>query len=133
MANTQTRTTRRKPAQTRKASTRKQAAVKRQASRKPSQTRKAPAKKPATAKKRVSKARVNRGGGAALPDFGNDWKVTVIRGKASEISRGDCFRTGQTVAQNLAAQKDAGFRGRRKYLRNQRAIGRVKLTAPKGR
>lgn len=82
-------------------------------------TRKAPAKK--------APVRVNRGGGRALGDFTNDQRLAVVRGKRPEISRAECFRSGMTVSQCLTAQKTAGYRGRRKYIRTQIAAGRVTL------
>ncbi len=67
-----------------------------------------------------------RGGGKALSDFGNSAKLRVLNAK--EIpSRRACFKTGQTVSANLAAQKTAGFRGRRKFIRAQIAQGRISL------
>lgn len=92
---------------------------------------KAPAKPRKPRKAVVS--RVNRGGGAALKDFGNDWVIRVLPGKKSEMNaeRADCFRTGRTVAQCLTAMKNAGLRGRRKYIRLQKASGRIELNPPK--
>ena len=74
------------------------------------------------------KARKNgAGGGKALSDFGNDSKLRVL--KAKEIpARNACFKTGQTVSANLAAQKAKGFRGRRKFIRAQIAQGRISLS-----
>ena len=75
--------------------------------------------------RKASKARA--GGGKALPDFGNDSKLRVL--KAKEIpSRANCFKTGQKVSACLAAQKAKGFRGRRKFIRAQIAQGRVSLS-----
>ena len=67
------------------------------------------------------------GGGKALSDFGNAAKLRVL--KAKEIpARAGCFKTGQTVSANLAAQKAKGFRGRRKFIRAQIAQGRISLS-----
>jgi len=71
-------------------------------------------------------AKARKGGGKALSDFANDMKLRVLKKK--EIpSRADCFKTGQTVSANLSAQKEAGFRGRRKFIRAQIAADRVSL------
>lgn len=82
-------------------------------------------KKAATRKPRAAKVAVRRGGGAALSDFLNSDKLRVLKGR--EISRKGIFRNGQTVEQNLALQKKAGLRGRRKYIRTQIAAGRVAI------
>ena len=75
---------------------------------------------------KATKANGN-GGGKALSDFGNAAKLRVL--KAKEIpARASCFKTGQTVSANLAAQKAKGFRGRRKFIRAQIAQGRVSLS-----
>ncbi len=103
-------------------STAKKPTVKKPKAKKPK------AKKP-TAKKTKAKARkhkARRGGGKALGDFANTAKVKVLKGK--DIARKACFRTGQTVGQNLAAQKKAKYRGRRKYIRKQIALGRISLS-----
>ena len=90
------------------------------------------AAKPSKASKANGKARKARkgngaGGGKALKDFGNSAKLRVLKPK--EIpARGVCFRTGQTVSANLAAQKAKGFRGRRKFIRAQIAQGRISLS-----
>lgn len=88
-------------------------------------------RKTAKATGKVRKAKANgkakRGGGKALPDFANTAKLRVL--KAKEIpQRRNCFRTGQTVAQNLALQKKAGFKGRRKFIRKQIAQKRIALS-----
>ncbi len=79
--------------------------------------------------RKASKAngKVRKGGGKALPDFGNGAKLRVL--KAKEIpARNACFKTGQTVSACLAAQKNAGFRGRRKFIRAQVSQGRISLS-----
>lgn len=141
MATSQTtRSTRRKPSQTTAKAKRQTAAVKRNtraaskadktpSTRKPAQTARKPRKastanrKPATKRK----ASTAKGGGRALSDFGNDWKIRVVK-KAEIPSRADCFKTGQTVSRNLEAQKAAGFFGRRKFLRTQIGAGRVTVS-----
>jgi hypothetical protein len=83
----------------------------------------------AKARKANGKARKTNGagGGKALSDFGNAAKLRVLKPK--EIpARAGCFRTGQTVSANLAAQKAKGFRGRRKFIRAQVAQGRISLS-----
>jgi hypothetical protein len=87
-----------------------------------------PKAKVAKAKRTVKakKARKgNRGGGKALSDFRNTDILKILKGK--EIARGECFRNGQTVAQCIQAQGKAGYRGRRKYVRKQIALGRISL------
>lgn len=70
--------------------------------------------------------KAHKGGGRALSDFGNDAKMRVL--KLKDIpARAKCFKTGATVSACLAAQKNAGFRGRRKFIRTQIAAGRVTL------
>ena len=78
--------------------------------------------------RKASKAtKARKGGGKALSDFGNSAKLRVLNAK--EIpSRRACFKTGQTVAANLTAQKKAGFRGRRKFIRAQIAQNRVSVS-----
>ncbi len=81
------------------------------------------------ARKGNGKARKGNGagGGKALKDFGNDAKLRVL--KAKEIpARAACFKSGKTVSACLAAQKAAGFRGRRKFIRAQIAQGRISLS-----
>lgn len=73
--------------------------------------------------RKASKKLNGRGGGRALADFKDADRITVLKPK--EIVRNGCFRTGQTVIQCLTAQKEAGLRGRRKYIRKQVALGRV--------
>ena len=86
----------------------------------------ATAKGIAKAPRKPSKPRkAASGGGKALSDFVNGAKIKVLQSKA--IARRDCFRTGQTVAQCLEAQKLKGFRGRRKYIRKQVALERIAL------
>ena len=81
----------------------------------------------AKSRKANGKARNGAGGGKALSDFGNAAKLRVL--KAKEIpARAGCFKTGQTVSANLAAQKAKGFRGRRKFIRAQIAQGRVSVS-----
>ncbi len=94
---------------------------------------KASVKRAAKAGRKPSKAngkangKARKGGGKALSDFGNAAKLRVLNGK--EIpSRALCFKTGQTVSANLAAQKAKGFRGRRKFIRAQIAQGRVSVS-----
>ena len=80
----------------------------------------------ASKKTRKANGKAN-GGGKALSDFGNAAKLRVL--KAKEIpARAACFKTGQTVSANLAAQKAKGFRGRRKFIRAQIAQGRVSVS-----
>ena len=79
---------------------------------------------PKKGRKAASKRKGN-GGGKALKDFGNEAKLRVL--KPREITRTGVFKTGQTVSQNLAAQKAKGYRGRRKFIRTQIAAGRVSL------
>ncbi len=80
----------------------------------------------ASRKGRKANGKAN-GGGKALSDFGNAAKLRVL--KAKEIpARAACFKTGQTVSANLAAQKAKGFRGRRKFIRAQIAQGRVSVS-----
>lgn len=139
---TSTRSTRRKPSQSTAKAKRQAGSVKRAtrsnakadkpvSTSKPRQTARKPRKastatrKPA--KRTTRKPATNRGGGRALNDFGNDWKLHVVK-KADIPSRGDCFRTGQTVSANLTAQKEAGYFGRRKFLRTQIAAGRVSVS-----
>jgi hypothetical protein len=82
--------------------------------------------KAATPVRKAKKARKgNRGGGKALSDFRNTDILKILKGK--EIARGECFRNGQTVAQCIQAQGKAGYRGRRKYVRKQIALGRISL------
>lgn len=76
--------------------------------------------------KRTAKP-VNRGGGRALGDFKDTDKIRVLKPK--EIARKDCFRTGQTVRQCITLQGKKGYHGRRKYVRKQIALGRIKLSA----
>lgn len=85
----------------------------------------------AKAKSRKANGKANgaarKGGGKALSDFGNAAKLRLLKPK--EIpARNACFKTGQTVAANLAAQKAKGFRGRRKFIRAQIAQGRVSVS-----
>lgn len=88
-------------------------------------SRKANGKANGTASKPKKASR--KGGGKALTDFGNASKLKVLNGK--EIpSRSNCFKTGQTVSACLAAQKVAGFRGRRKFIRAQIAQNRISLS-----
>ena len=87
--------------------------------------------RPANGKARKANGTANgkarTGGGKALSDFGNDSKLRVL--KAKEIpARNACFKTGQTVSANLAAQKAKGFRGRRKFIRAQVSQGRISLS-----
>lgn len=117
-------------AQTRKAAKADNAGATPKRAKAPSKPRKATPKAATPRKPRKATPRVNRGGGRALADFGNDWIVRVIKGKRPEISRAETFRSGATVSQCLTAQKNAGYRGRRKYLRTQKAAGRVTIEAP---
>lgn len=80
----------------------------------------------ATPRKTATKRKAAKGGGKALPDFTNEAKIKVVKGR--DIARKGCFRSGQTVAQCLAAQKRAGYRGRRKYIRKQVALKRITLS-----
>lgn len=97
--------------------------------------RKVTTRKPSKAAKagkpnaRRKAAKVNRGGGKALNDFGNDFVIRIVKGKGKDIARSDCFRTGQTVSANIKAQGTAGYKGRRKYIRAQKAQGRITLSA----
>ena len=78
------------------------------------------------ASKANGKANGRAGGGKALSDFGNDSKLRLLKPK--EIpARNACFKTGQTVSANLAAQKAKGYKGRRKFIRAQIAQGRVSV------
>ncbi len=133
-ASTSTRTTRRKPAATKAAATRKASAVKRsnataaKADTTPAKPRTTRKRATGTRKPAAKKAPVTRrGGGAALKDFGNDWIVKVLK-RAEIPSRRETFKSGQTVSQNLAKQKAGGYRGRRKFLRAQKAAGRVTIS-----
>lgn len=93
----------------------------------PKRTRK-PATKAKTAKastRRKAPVSGTRGGGKALSDFTNAAKIKVLK---RDFPRVECFRTGQTVEQNLAAQKQKGYRGRRKYIRKQVAMQRISLS-----
>ena len=113
-----TKTETRKPSKAKAKAQRGKASVKRS-------NRKAVSK--ANGKARKSRKANGSGGGKALSDFGNDSKLRVL--KAKEIpARGDCFKTGQTVSANLAAQKAKGFRGRRKFIRAQVSQGRISLS-----
>lgn len=111
--------------ETRKPSKAKAKAVRAKASAKRSNGKAVRAK--AKSRKANGKASNGRaGGGKALSDFGNDSKLRVL--KAKEIpARRACFKTGQTVSACLAAQKNAGFRGRRKFIRAQISQGRISL------
>ena len=138
-----TRTTRRKAPQRAKAQAAKQGAVKRstRASNrsnasngkaastpaKPRTTRKRATGTKKATPKRSTRTVTRRGGGAALKDFGNDWVVKVLK-RAEIPSRVEAFKSGQTVSQNLAKQKAGGYRGRRKFLRAQKAAGRVSIS-----
>ena len=96
---------------------------------KPSKVSKArkgnPSKLTKASKAKPSKPR--KGGGRALTDFANDNKIKVINRK--EIpTRAACFKSGQTVSANLAKQKAAGFKGRRKFIRLQIKENRISLS-----
>lgn len=116
--------------ETRKASKASKKAERAEASAKRSNTKAVRAKAKgakANGKARKASKATAKGGGKALSDFGNGSKLRVLKGK--EIpSRRDCFKTGQTVSACLAAQKEAGFRGRRKFIRVQVSQGRVSLS-----
>ncbi len=80
----------------------------------------------ATPKPRKARtAKVRRGGGKALSDFTNETRLRVLKPRL--ITRTGCFKNNQTVDACLAAQKKAGFRGRRKFIRTQISAGRVAL------
>ncbi len=101
----------------------------RKVSRKASKAKrdKASVKRSGKARKASKATKARKGGGKALSDFGNSAKLRVLNAK--EIpSRRACFKTGQTVAANLTAQKKAGFRGRRKFIRAQIAQNRVSVS-----
>ena len=84
-------------------------------------------RKTAKPSKRKANGAARKGGGKALSDFRNTGKLRLLKPK--EIpARNACFKTGQTVSANLAAQKAKGFRGRRKFIRAQIAQGRVSVS-----
>lgn len=123
---TKTRTSKRQPSKEKAKAQKVKASVKRSNRKANGKASKANGK----AKRKSSKSRKTNGhagGGKALTDFGNDAKLRVL--KAKEIpARAGCFKTGQTVSANLAAQKSKGYRGRRKFIRAQIAQGRVSLS-----
>lgn len=125
---TKTKTETRKPSKAKAKGARAKASAKRsngKAVRAKAKASKANGKANGKARKANGKART--GGGKALSDFGNTAKLRVL--KAKEIpARAGCFKTGQTVSANLAAQKAKGFRGRRKFIRAQISQGRVSLS-----
>ena len=123
MKKSTTRKTREAPAKKREKAQREKSSVKR-ATKAATRADKAP-RKPSKGKKARKGRKAASGGGKALGDFTNSQKLRVLKPK--EISRKACFKTGQTVAANLALQKAKGFRGRRKYLRTQIANERVSL------
>ncbi len=126
MKSKKARSEKRKPSKAKAKAARGKAAVKR--NRKPSKAN-GKARKPSKASKANGKARKanGAGGGKALSDFGNDSKLRLLKPK--EIpARNACFKTGQTVSANLAAQKAKGFRGRRKFIRAQIAQGRISVS-----
>ncbi len=125
MKNLVTKTENRKASKAKAKAKASKASVKR-ASKASKASGKASKAKASKASRKASKA-TRKGGGKALSDFGNNAKLRVLNAK--EIpSRRACFKTGQTVAANLTAQKSAGFRGRRKFIRAQIAQGRVSLS-----
>ncbi len=120
-----TKTETRKPSKAKAKAARGKASVKRSAKG----ARKA-SKANGKAKGRKANGKANgkarSGGGKALSDFGNDSKLRLLKPKEIPARRA-CFKTGQTVSACLAAQKTAGFRGRRKFIRAQISQGRISL------
>lgn len=69
-------------------------------------------------------------------DFSDDSKIEVLVDKnphareTQEHRRFRLFRTGQTVADNLASQKKAGLRQRRAAIRREWQRGHINLERP---
>ncbi len=84
--------------------------------------------KPAKPKKTTKK---KRGGlpSRAKGDFTNDQKITIV-GKIAN-GRGKCFKTGMTVGDCLAAQKKAGLKNRRGFIRRTWKAGAIQIEGAK--
>ncbi len=87
--------------------------------------------KPAKPAKPTKATKKTRGGlpSRAKGDFTNDQKIKVV----GEITNGraKCFKTGMTVGDCLAAQKKAGLKNRRGFIRRARKAGAIQIEGAK--